>query len=141
MLRFKLKTQASPCAGRRLAKAAACILAESLADEGLLYDLELVLTEACANVVKHAYCCREGGDLVIRLRIEPRRYVEIEVEDRGIGIGAVPDPVTPCPTSESGRGLYIISRLVDTMSISRRGTRNRMRFRKDIEEGSWKICG
>jgi serine/threonine-protein kinase RsbW len=141
MLRFKLKTKSTSAAGRRIAKAAACILSESLCDEGLLYDLELVLTEACANVVKHAYGCREPGDLVVKLRIEPFAFVEIEVEDRGVGFGAEACPVRPDPSAESGRGLFIISRLVDKLSITRHGTRNRVSFRKNIGEASWKTCG
>lgn len=117
-----------------------CLLAESLADQNLLYELDLVLTEACANVVRHAYPGGDPGDMEIVLGIEPGVFVQFEVADRGVGMPAAIRFDNPAPAAESGRGLYIISRLVDRMEIRRRGRKNIVFFRKEVGKEQWKAC-
>jgi serine/threonine-protein kinase RsbW len=83
-------------------------------------DLEIALTEACANVVKHA----EGAEAFeVRLDVAEDACA-IDVLDRGAGFdpaatGTLPDPAggVPDPAGERGRGLFLIRALSDTVRM------------------------
>ena len=97
-----------------------CALAAFQVDRQDGDDLELALTEACANVVKHA----TGADgIEVRLDVAEDRCA-IDVADNGAGFDA--DAVNePDPSSERGRGLFLIRALSDNVrmqSTPRRGS-------------------
>ncbi|QKG20533.1 ATP-binding protein [Actinomadura verrucosospora] len=77
-------------------------------DEQIRDDIEVMLTEACTNVIKHA---RHGDDYTVRAAIHDERCV-IKVIDSGRGFDAEQIP-EPDPISEAGRGLMIIRSLAD----------------------------
>ena len=99
-------------------------LAEALGlPETQVDDMRLAVTEACTNVVRHAYADRDGTiDVVIR----PRGHaIEVVVSDEGRGVGPSPDTAGP------GLGLSLIAALADSLEIERphgRGSRLVMRF-------------
>jgi serine/threonine-protein kinase RsbW len=77
-------------------------------------DLEIALTEACANVVKHA----DGADkFEVRLDVA-HDHCAIDVLDNGAGFdaSAVGD-ATPAATGEHGRGLFLIKALSDNVQM------------------------
>ncbi len=81
-----------------------------------LYSLELLLYEACSNVIKHAYLPGEEGKVRIKLWFE-NDMVIIEVIDFGPGfeLENIPEPnLNPPP--EGGMGLYLIKKLSDRFS-------------------------
>jgi anti-sigma regulatory factor (Ser/Thr protein kinase) len=91
----------------------------------LVEDMRLAVTEACTNVVRHAYEDPEHGtiDVVIRPTGE---HLELVVADHGHGMGPSPDVAGP------GLGLPMIDALADDVHIEpgvTRGTRVVMRFR------------
>jgi serine/threonine-protein kinase RsbW len=97
-----------------------CALAVFEVDRDSGDDLEIALTEACANVVKHA----DGADSIqIRLDVAPDRCA-IDVSDNGEGFDA--DAVSePAPGSDRGRGLFLIKALSENVrmqSSPRRGS-------------------
>jgi serine/threonine-protein kinase RsbW len=99
-------------------------LAEALRlPHDVLEDMRLAVTEACTNVVRHAY---EGHDGTIDVVVRPRsESLEVVVSDAGRGIGPSPDTAGP------GLGLPLIVALADTVEIERRrdsGSRLVMRF-------------
>ena len=77
-------------------------------------DLEIALTEACANVVKHA---RGADKFEVRLDVA-EDHCAIDVLDNGAGFdpGATADR-SPTPDSERGRGLYLIKALSDNVRM------------------------
>lgn len=84
-------------------------------------DLEIALTEACANVVKHA-----GGteSFEVRLDVGVDRC-SIDVVDEGAGFDPSAAVTSPAPASERGRGLFLIKALgenVRMQSSPRRGS-------------------
>jgi serine/threonine-protein kinase RsbW len=82
------------------------------AAESDLERIRLALTEACANVIRHAYPDAEGT-LDIRICLGPRT-VMIEVRDRGVGVGEDPAPQSGGP---GGLGLPLIDMLADRVEI------------------------
>ena len=87
-----------------------------LGDE-VLADLKLALTEACGNVVRHAY--RDGdGDVSVLFTIDDRRIL-MTVRDNGDGIRA-PDAIDESPVEgplEGGMGMSIIRAIVDELQV------------------------
>jgi serine/threonine-protein kinase RsbW len=91
----------------------------------LVEDMRLAVTEACTNVVRHAYHDGQPGpiDVVIRPNGDT---LELIVSDRGAGIGPSPDLAGP------GLGLPLIAALADQVEIEHgpsRGSRLAMSFR------------
>jgi anti-sigma regulatory factor (Ser/Thr protein kinase) len=74
-------------------------------------DMRLAVTEACTNVVRHAYA---DGDGAIDVIVRPKGgELEVVVEDAGRGIGPSPDTAGP------GLGLPLIAALADSLEIER----------------------
>lgn len=86
-------------------------LGDALAVEGeILHDVRLAVSEACANVVVHAYAESEGL-LEVSARPTPDRTLEIVVRDHGRGMG---------PRADSpglGVGLPLIAALTSALEI------------------------
>lgn len=102
-------------------------------------DLELAVTEACANAVRHAY--EDGtGDVELSLRPTDDR-LELVVADTGAGIQLpLPDPPA-APSPDGGMGLALIRAVVDDLAIANgsggRGTVVQMtKFSSPAGEGS-----
>ena len=98
-------------------------LGDALALEAaLIDDVRLAVTEACTNVVRHAYESEGTIDVVVRPRGDA---LEVIVADEGRGIGPSPDTAGP------GLGLPLIAALADNLEIERdrnAGSRLVMRF-------------
>jgi serine/threonine-protein kinase RsbW len=77
----------------------------------LVEDMRLAVTEACANVVRHAYHPGETGPIDITIRPE-RGRVELVIADRGRGLAPSPDASGP------GLGLPLIAALADSVQIT-----------------------
>ena len=78
-------------------------------DAELVEDMRLAVTEACTNVVRHAY---EDGRGPIELFItSDEDDVRVVVADRGRGIGPSPDTRGP------GLGLPLIAAIADSLQI------------------------
>lgn len=77
-------------------------------------DLKLAVTEACSNVVRHAYPDGVEGEIELELVVAEDR-LELVVEDHGAGITLpVPDVA---PSERGGMGLPIIRAVVDELEI------------------------
>jgi serine/threonine-protein kinase RsbW len=104
-----------------------CALAVLHVDRESGEDLELALTEACANVVNHA----DGADkFQVHLDVAGDRC-SIDVVDHGAGFDTTEfdatemDGSTPVAGSERGRGLFLIRALSDNVRLQsspRRGS-------------------
>ena len=87
-------------------------LAEALTlPDDVSEDMRLAVTEACTNVVRHAYVDDQGTiDVVVRPNGDA---LEVIVADDGRGIGSSPDTAGP------GLGLSLIAALADSLEIER----------------------
>lgn len=91
----------------------------------LVEDMRLAVTEACTNVVRHAYDDGALGPIDVVIRPNGDR-LDLIVSDDGRGIGPSPDLEGP------GLGLPLIAALADRVEIERglaRGSRLAMSFR------------
>jgi len=99
----------------------------------VIEDMRLAVTEACTNVVRHAYSGHEADDqnaLRIELRPQPHGMLVV-VEDRGRGLAPSPEGGGP------GLGLPLMAALTEDLQISHgpgnRGSRVAMSFAPVIE--------
>jgi serine/threonine-protein kinase RsbW len=96
-------------------------------DPELLDDLQMAASEACNNVVMHAYPA-EAGPLTVAVTATST-WLELVVRDRGAGI------VEPAEPTGLGLGLPLIRSLTDDLdvtSIPGEGTHVRMTFEREI---------
>jgi serine/threonine-protein kinase RsbW len=78
--------------------------------DSLVEDLRLAVTEACTNVVRHAYAPGSPGPVEIWLRPDDDA-VKVVIADRGRGIGTSADAAGP------GLGLPLIAAIADTVEL------------------------
>jgi serine/threonine-protein kinase RsbW len=88
-------------------------LGEALAvDEELLSDVRLAVTEACSNVVVHAYADRTPGPLEVLATLNDGTLTVL-VRDEGPGIAPHPD------SPGLGLGLPLIASLAESVQLGR----------------------
>jgi anti-sigma regulatory factor (Ser/Thr protein kinase) len=78
--------------------------------DDLVEDMRLAVTEACTNVVRHAYPPEQTGPVEIAIRPDGE-LVSVVVADRGHGIG------TSMDTSGPGLGLPLIAAIADGVEL------------------------
>jgi serine/threonine-protein kinase RsbW len=117
-----------------IARQAVCGVGDALVmEEGRLADVALAVTEACTNVVMHAY--PEGdGDYELRVWVQHHRVL-IAVRDHGEGV----TPRMPGAKTGLGLGLPLMLAVCDEVTFARGvdgSTEVRLAFRLDGgEEG------
>jgi anti-sigma regulatory factor (Ser/Thr protein kinase) len=97
----------------------------------LIEDLRLAVTEACTNVVRHAYADGHPGAVEVSIRPDAQ-HVHVVVADFGRGIGTSSD------TSGPGLGLPLIAAIaeaVDLQSAPGGGSRVAMAFARRVPGG------
>ncbi|MEU4426925.1 ATP-binding protein [Actinoplanes sp. NPDC024001] len=91
-----------------------CALSVLRVDRQAGADLEIALTEACANVVKHA---TGAESFEVHLDVGQDRC-SIDVVDEGDGFDPSADAAaSPSPNSERGRGLFLIKALGENVRM------------------------
>jgi signal transduction histidine kinase len=80
---------------------------------------QIVFVELVTNVMRHA-----PGPIDITLQSDARGLVVLDVYDSGEGF--VAEPTLPPISSESGRGLYIVSKLCAGLSSTRTASGNKV---------------
>jgi serine/threonine-protein kinase RsbW len=91
-------------------------------DDQALYQIQLAVDEACANVVHHAYKGMEAGDMEVCCRHETDALV-ILVRDWGRGFDptSVEDPDVDAPLEKrrfGGLGLFLLREAMDQVRFS-----------------------
>jgi serine/threonine-protein kinase RsbW len=96
---------------------------------GKEFEVETSIREALANAVLHG--CKEDPECTVQISVvcDESRGILIVVRDPGPGFdpGDIPSPVKGRQLYEdSGRGIYLISQLMDEVSFWEDGTEIRM---------------
>jgi serine/threonine-protein kinase RsbW len=92
--------------------------------DAVIEDMRLAVTEACTNVVRHAYVGLDPGPVEILIR-PAGDTLQVVVADEGRGLGPSPDTAGP------GLGLPLIAALAHSLEIDqapRSGSRLQMSF-------------
>lgn len=100
--------------------------------QALAYQLNLVLTEATANVIKHAN--DENHKDTVRISIHLfENTLNIKVYDHGQGfdLNAVPEPDFE-NLKESGMGLFFIRSVMDSVTYTRGESENILEIVKNL---------
>jgi anti-sigma regulatory factor (Ser/Thr protein kinase) len=120
-----LATPASVGAARDAAEeaAAACGF-----DAGDSYDLKLAASEAVANAIEHGRPCKDGC-IGMRVHEERAGYLTLCVCDCGSWIAR---PVDPAHVPDRGRGIAVISVLMDHVELLPNGGGTVIRMRKRL---------
>ena len=119
---------AVPCdlrAARQLAKDASRFLAGQGVSSQEQAEWELVLTEAAANAVQNTEAERSIHPIELLLMVHSEE-VECHLVDHTLGFSLPSCVELPDDLSESGRGLYVIRSLVDSMDYLLGTESNRM---------------
>lgn len=118
------------CIGERIAKELDNFTGDR---EALAYQLNLVLTEATVNAIKHA--CDDDPKNCVRITIHlQENELNIKVYDHGQGfdLETVPSPDFENP-EESGMGLFFIRSLMDSVTYSRQDEYNVLEIIKTLK--------
>ena len=109
---------------RRMAEQAGCTQEE-------VFALDLAASEAASNSVVHAYQKEPGHLVKVRLSVEPSEIVLTVLDD---GWPVPPEHRVPTPPpegpddpallAESGRGLYLIHQVMDSVAFETRDGSN-----------------
>ena len=88
--------------------------------ETLGQHLNVVLTEALVNAIKHANAADPDKEIHIRISVSDKVLL-IRVYDNGQGfdLDLVPGNGCPDPLNEQGRGIYIIRSLMDSVEYKK----------------------
>ena len=132
---FRSKSSIHEC--REIARRAVSFLQMFTTDRQILFDLELIITEACTNVVFHGYNNDHNGYIEMHLFVENDNNLVIKIVDGGKPFtGPGQEDFTLDPTMESGRGVYIISQLSDSYSYEHLDGQNILRIEKKLRSGA-----
>jgi serine/threonine-protein kinase RsbW len=103
-------------------------------DDETLADLKLAVTEACSNVVRHAYAAGEDGTVELGIDVLDG-MLTIDVVDEGCGfeLEDAPSRVFEDEAHGQGMGIAIIQELVDGFELApTAGIGSRLRLTKEL---------
>jgi anti-sigma regulatory factor (Ser/Thr protein kinase) len=93
-------------------------------EPGQLDAARLMVSELVSNSVEHSGM-PEGGPIQV-CATGSDRGIRVSVRDRGHGLESAPAPELPSPNSSGRRGLWIVHRLADSVTID--GAEGRVAF-------------
>jgi len=102
--------------------------------EALAHHLNVVLTEAMVNAIKHANAADPDKDIQIRISASDKEIC-IKVFDSGMGfdLTSVPDPCFDADQlGEKGRGIFIIRSLMDSVEYKKINGGNVLEMKKRL---------
>ncbi|MBN1147421.1 MAG: ATP-binding protein [Anaerolineales bacterium] len=104
--------------------------------EQTIYDLQLAVDEACANIVTHGYTGMAPGAITLALELSPRQVI-VTIKDSGRSFEpkepAAPDRVANLEERRvGGLGLLFIYKKMDEVSYETTADGNRMTLVKRL---------
>lgn len=97
------------------------------------HHLNVVLTEALVNAIKHANTANPDEEVHIRISVSDKELL-IRVYDNGQGfdLNLIPSTGCPDPLEEQGRGIYIIRSLMDSVEYKKTNGGNVLEMKKKL---------
>ena len=102
----------------------------------ILYDVQLAVDEACANIISHGYADLDPGSIILDLDIHPDKVI-VTLTDFGHSFepSSTPVPDVNAPIEErelGGFGLFFIQQSMDEMSYQVTEDGNKMTLIKHL---------
>ncbi len=132
----ELKTTCSPANVRKIATIVEATLRASISDETRA-AVEIALSEACVNIVKHGSEGDESLPLSVRLDVT-NESVRLTIVDRGVSFdprehqGLSIEDHLPSEIPTSGRGLLLIHELIDEIGYEVENGNNVLTLTKNL---------
>lgn len=104
---------------------ASCVMGDIGAPVEATEDVQVAVTEACANAVRHS----QVNEYVVRLEVQDTSC-EIEVIDLGAGFDHTEVRAPVRDDIEGGRGLYLMEALVDDVQFEQEDDGTHVRLTK-----------
>jgi serine/threonine-protein kinase RsbW len=97
-------------------------------DESALFDIRLCVEEVVRNAITHGNNSDPGLNVLVSYWLEgDSLIIEVEDEGRGFDPGKVSDPtIGENLMKGSGRGVYIVRKLIDKMEFNDKGNKVRL---------------
>jgi len=130
LLKLDLSIPGDPNAISPLVDGVMQIAAQMKCAMGKEFEIETALREALANAVRHGCGNDPSRSVHCQVMCDEERGMLIVIRDPGPGFdpSAIESPVVGQNVfSEHGRGIFLISQLMDEVSFERGGTEIRMR--------------
>jgi len=130
LLKLNLSIPGDPNAITPLVDGVMAIAAQMQCAQGKEFEIETSLREALANAVRHGCGNDPSRSVECSVMCDETRGMLIVIRDPGPGFdpGSIPSPVVGQNVfSEHGRGIYLISQLMDEVRFERGGTEIHMR--------------
>jgi anti-sigma regulatory factor (Ser/Thr protein kinase) len=129
---------ADPTAIPKVTEGVVHMLMEKGWPESEVMRIELALQEALANAIRHG--CKNDANKHVQciVTLDGSNEITVVVRDPGSGFDpcAVPDPLAPENLlKSSGRGVFLINELMDTVEFSDEGRRVMLRKKVDGSQG------
>jgi len=105
-------------------------------DADQVFAVQMAVDEACTNSMEHAYAGKDTGEVTICCYAEEGDMV-IKITDSGVPFDAaqVPEPDLTRPLEErsiGGLGLYLMRKLMDSVTFTARDDGNEVIMRKHL---------
>ena len=111
---------------RSLRQAVAQFAAEECGNAAQMHDsLMLAVTEACTNVILHAYGAGDRNRLIDLRAWVDRRHLQVEIRDHGVGVDR------SSPNAGLGLGLALMRAIAETRITTSAGTTVNLRFPRE----------
>ena len=97
-------------------------------DESIRFDIRLAVEEAIVNAIEHGSHYKKELPILVSYIVDKDK-IEIEIEDRGKGfdLKKTSDPrVSENLMKEGGRGIFLIHKLMDSVSYNEKGNKIKM---------------
>jgi len=97
-------------------------------DDSTLFDIRLCVEEVVRNAITHGNNNNKDLNVLVSYWLEDGSLIiEVENEGRGFDPGKVPDPtIGENLIRNSGRGVYLVGKLMDKMEFNDRGNKVRL---------------
>lgn len=96
-------------------------------DDNELYQLKVAVSEAAANAIEHGSPQGEQSTINVSIECDPEK-ISIEVTDQGVFKARL--PVTNGRPSHRGRGIFLMTALMDEVNITEGLTGTKVRLVK-----------
>ena len=106
-------------------------LAPQVATMRLLMDLRLALTEGMTNAIVHGHR-EDGRPLRVAMSIDNAEVV-FGIEDTGPGFELPASSCLPPNSSPAGRGVYLMTAVVDNVAYDQSAERNVLRLTRVLQ--------